>query len=112
MPMSKLCEESCSPLPKGSSPLTENEITLLADQVPFWEVSRDNKLITRSFSFSNYYETIAFANAVAWIAHQQDHHPELRITYNRCHIEYSTHSVGGLSRNDFICACKIDSLTD
>jgi 4a-hydroxytetrahydrobiopterin dehydratase len=109
-PMTDLCNESCTPLAKGSSPLEHNEIVDLRQQVPEWSLEQDNRAIARTFSFANYYETISFANAVAWIAHQQDHHPEMTITYNRCRIEYSTHSVGGLSRNDFICACKIDSL--
>ena len=108
--MTDLCNESCSPLSRGSSSLAQTEIADLCRHVPEWSLEKDNKSIARTFSFANYYETISFANAAAWIAHQQDHHPEMLITYNRCRIEYSTHSVGGLSRNDFICACKTDYL--
>jgi 4a-hydroxytetrahydrobiopterin dehydratase len=53
---------------------------------------------------------MAFVNAVAWIAHEQDHHPDLEVGYSRCRLRYSTHDVGGLSRNDFICAAKVDAL--
>ena len=109
--MSNLVNENCLPLPKGSKPLAEDKIQALLEIIPDWSHDNTNHSISRSFKFSNYYETMAFTNAVAWIAHQQDHHPELKITYNCCHIEYSTHSISGLSRNDFICACKIDSLT-
>jgi 4a-hydroxytetrahydrobiopterin dehydratase len=108
--MTDLCDENCSALPKGSNSLDQTEIADLCRQVPDWSLEKDNNAIARTFSFANYYETISFANAAAWIAHQQDHHPEMIITYNRCRIEYSTHSVGGLSRNDFICACKTDRL--
>lgn len=73
-----------------------------------WQLANDKTLIRRNFKFKNYYETIAFVNVVAMIAHQQDHHPELQVSYNRCSVQYNTHSVGGLSEFDFICAAKID----
>jgi 4a-hydroxytetrahydrobiopterin dehydratase len=86
---------------------TAHYITWLAPQ---WEFTADGKSISRVFSFSNYYETIAFVNLVAAVAHRQDHHPELNVSYNRCRVEYSTHSAGGLTDNDFICAAKIDKM--
>ena len=66
--------------------------------------------ITREFRFKNYYQTIAFVNALAWVAHSEDHHPFLEVHYNRCNVHFSTHSIGGLSENDFICAAKLDML--
>jgi len=66
--------------------------------------------IMRDFSFKNFYETMAFVNAVAYIANRQDHHPDMEVGYNKCTVKYSTHSVGGLSENDFICAAKVNSL--
>jgi len=75
-----------------------------------WSLSEDGRMIQRSFRFKNYYQTIAFVNALAWIAHHQDHHPDLEVGYNRCVVHYSTHSAGGLSENDFICAARIDAL--
>lgn len=66
--------------------------------------------IERELRFANYHETIAFVNAIAWIAHRQDHHPDLRVGYDRCVVRWSTHSVGGLSINDFICAARVDAL--
>lgn len=70
--------------------------------------------VTKTFSFNNYYETLAFVNAIAWVIHAEDHHPELRITYNRCVVKFDTHSVnggkGGISENDFICAAKVDAV--
>lgn len=75
-----------------------------------WNNIDDGKGIQRTFQFKNYYQTIAFVNALAWVAHAQDHHPDLVVSYNRCVVNYSTHSVGGLSENDFICAARIDAL--
>lgn len=74
-----------------------------------WKLSAEGGSIQRIFRFKNYYETMAFVNVVAMIAHQQDHHPEMKVSYNSCVVEYSTHSVGGLSEYDFICAAKIDA---
>jgi 4a-hydroxytetrahydrobiopterin dehydratase len=108
--MDSLLKESCAPLAKDAVALdssTTNELISLLDS---WELGSDNNSIARNFKFNNYYETISFVNSVAWIAHQQDHHPELFITYNQCKVSYSTHSVGGLSRNDFICAARINQL--
>lgn len=73
-----------------------------------WSV--DGVAITKTFSFADYHRTMAFVNAVAWIAHVEDHHPELAVGYGRCTVRWSTHSVGGLSLNDFICAAKVDAL--
>jgi 4a-hydroxytetrahydrobiopterin dehydratase len=69
----------------------------------------DNR-ISRTFSFANYYETMAFVNAVAFIAHREDHHPDLAVGYNRCGVAYSTHDAGGVTVNDCICAAKIERL--
>ena len=76
-----------------------------------WELNTTDKTIQFDFSFKNYYETIAFVNALAWVSHQQDHHPDLEVGYKHCRVRYSTHSVGGLSLKDFICAARIENLT-
>lgn len=83
---------------------------LLAQLDADWSLSDDGKSIERVFPFRNYYHTIAFVNALAWVAHRQDHHPDLNVGYNRCRVTFSTHSAGGLSENDFICAARIDAL--
>lgn len=75
-----------------------------------WSLTGDRSGIQRTFKFGNYYQTIAFVNALAWVAHSEDHHPDLGVSYNRCRVIFSTHSVGGLSENDFICAAHIDAL--
>lgn len=91
------------------SALSAAERAQLLPAVPEWRIE-DERLV-REFRFDNYYATMAFVNAVAWIAHQQDHHPELTVGYNRCTVRYDTHTAKGISLNDFICAAKIDALT-
>ena len=92
-----------------TSLLTGNDIdSHLKEISPEWQLAEDGKSISRVFRFKNYYDTMAFVNVVAMVAHQQDHHPEMTVTYNTCRVEFSTHSVGGLSLNDFICAAKVD----
>src|SRR2546428_9527642 len=83
-------------------------IDALLAEVPGWAF--DGKVIAKSWSFKNYHETMAFVNAVAWVAHREDHHPDMSVGYNRCRVEFSTHSIGGISENDFICAAKIEAL--
>jgi len=66
--------------------------------------------LVKTYRFTNYYETMAFVNATAWISHKEDHHPDLEVGFRECRVRYSTHAIGGLSENDFICAAKVDAL--
>jgi 4a-hydroxytetrahydrobiopterin dehydratase len=93
---------------QGVEPMNEAEIRNHLAQLSGWHLGAG--AIEKTFAFKNYHETIAFVNALAWISHTEDHHPELTVTYNRCVVRYSTHSIGGISRNDFICATKADAL--
>ena len=68
--------------------------------------------IEKTHGFANFHETMAFVNALAWICHAEDHHPDIALNYNRCVVRFNTHSVGGISINDFICAAKVDALLD
>ena len=77
-------------------------------QVPTWH--HTDTAIAKTFKFKNFHETMAFVDALAWIAHREDHHPELEVSYGSCLVRFSTHSVGGLSANDFICAARADAL--
>jgi len=69
-----------------------------------------DQIISKTYSFENYYQTIAFVNAAAWMTHREDHHPDLTVSYNSCRVTYTTHAINGLSANDFICAAKVDAL--
>lgn len=66
--------------------------------------------LEKTYGFGNYHETMAFVNALAWIAHREDHHPDLAVSYNRCTVRFNTHDVGGISVSDFHCAAAADAL--
>jgi 4a-hydroxytetrahydrobiopterin dehydratase len=106
-----LRKQKCAP---QTDALTANELPSYLAAVQDWH--EEGGKIVRRFRFENYYRTLAFVNAAAWVAHTEDHHSEMTVTYNTCAIRYDTHSVngghGGLSINDFICAAKIDALFD
>ena len=84
------------------------EIDAQLAELPGWSLREG--AIERSFAFRDYYDTIAFVNALAWVVHREDHHPELRVGYNRCSVRWSTHSAGGVTENDFISAAKTDAV--
>ena len=111
--MSAVCDLSkghCKPCEGGVPPLTESEVKANLVQLKGWEVV--NGEIVKTYQFKNYYETMAFVNAAAWVSHREDHHPDIEVGYNKCKVRYITHAIGGLSENDFICAAKIDALFD
>jgi 4a-hydroxytetrahydrobiopterin dehydratase len=104
----ELASKRCKPCASGTPPLSNAEADNLMRQLEGWQ--RYDHLINKTYHFKDYYQTIAFVNAVAWLSHSEDHHPGLTVTYNSCQVEYTTHSVHGLSENDFICAAKVDAL--
>ena len=95
---------------ENEPPLNRSQAQTLLSEISGWALNDNATEISRTYKFKNYYETIAFVNALAWIVHREDHHPDLDVGYNRCKIRFSTHSVKGLSENDFICAAKINAL--
>jgi 4a-hydroxytetrahydrobiopterin dehydratase len=94
----------------GIPALTSDEIKKLIPQIKDWQVSHDGKFISRRFTFTDFHHTMAFVNAVAWVSHQENHHPDMEVGYNYCAMKYTTHAVNGLTQNDFICAAKVDEL--
>src|SRR3970040_309397 len=106
--MNDLAQRKCKPCEGGVAPLTEAKIKPMRTGLKGWIVE-DGKL-AKVYPFTNYYQTMAFVNALAWISHREDHHPDLAVGYNKCRVEYWTHAIGGLSENDFICAAKADAL--
>ncbi|HLP81303.1 MAG TPA: 4a-hydroxytetrahydrobiopterin dehydratase [Nitrosomonas sp.] len=103
-----LASKQCQPCEGGVPPLSSGEISALLQQINGWQLH--DKHISKTYTFKNYYQTMAFVNAVAWISHREDHHPDMLAGYSQCVVTYSTHAIGGLSENDFICAAKIDQL--
>ncbi len=104
----KLAKLQCKPCTAATPPLSQDRINILLKQVDGWVQVGD--IISKTFDFNNYHQAMSFVNAVAWVSNQEDHHPELTISYNKCKVEYTTHAINGLSENDFICAAKVDAL--
>jgi len=109
--MSDLITQSCEPCEGGVAPLTRDEaLALISELDEDWTLTEDATEIRRDFHFKGFNRTMGFVNAVAWIANSEAHHPDLEVGWGHCLVRYTTHAIGGLSRNDFICAAKIDAL--
>jgi 4a-hydroxytetrahydrobiopterin dehydratase len=105
--MHPLTQQRCQAL-EGQPAMTADEIARHLAQAPGWSLV--DGAIEKRWQFRDDLQALAFVNAVAWIAHQEDHHPAVQLLYNRCTLRFDTHSVGGISINDFICAAKVDAL--
>lgn len=104
-----LAERRCKPCASGTPPLTPAQAATLLGQVSSaWVLTGEARAISRKFAFRDFYRTMSFVNALAHIANIEDHHPDLEIGYNYCHVTFTTHAVKGLSENDFVCAAKVD----
>ncbi|WP_271272697.1 4a-hydroxytetrahydrobiopterin dehydratase [Aliamphritea hakodatensis] len=104
-------EGHCEPCSATTEALTAQAANRLLDEVlPEWQLDLAGVSIYRDYRFKNYHQTMAFVNAVAFIAHREGHHPDLEVGYNHCLVRYSTHKIGGLSNNDFVCAKLVDGL--
>lgn len=106
----KLAEQTTKPIAKGTIPLSQKEAEELLRNIPLWSLGI--RAIEREFKFKDFREAMEFVNQVAAIANEQDHHPDLFISYNKVQVTLSTHSIGGLSLNDFIVAARIDLAAD
>lgn len=106
-----LAGKKCVPCEGGVAPLGAAEAAALRARLhPDWVIAPDGRSIKRAWKFRDFHRTMSFVNAVAHVANAEDHHPDLQVGYDYCRISYSTHAIGGLSENDFICAAKIDRL--
>ena len=110
--MPKLSDKKCIPCEGGIPALTHDSAEKMLKEIPEWQLNDSATEISREFSFKNYLRTMSFVNAVAWIANKENHHPDMEVGYNRCKVTYSSHAINGLSENDFICAAKINDLTE
>lgn len=105
-----LVKSRCKPCEGGVAPLRGEEARNLLAQLKDWQLRGD--LIDKTYTFKNHYQAVAFVNAVAWISHREDHHPDVTLGYSAVRVAYTTHAIRGLSVNDFICAAKVDALFD
>ena len=106
--MNELASRKCKPCEGGVAPYSEPEAAAMLRQLEGWTI--DGGKLVKVYPFPNYFQTLAFVNALAWISHREDHHPLLSVGYNQCRVEYWTHAIDGLSENDFVCAAKCDAL--
>jgi 4a-hydroxytetrahydrobiopterin dehydratase len=103
--LAALAAQDCRP---GAPLLPRAELAQNLAALSGWKHA--HKALNKSFAFADYYRTMAFVNAIAFVAHRQDHHPDLSVHYNRVEVVYSTHDAGGVTLNDCICAAKVESL--
>ena len=90
--------------------LARTDVDAALPGLPGWDVVEDGKALKKTFRFDDYYRTMAFVNALAFVAHREDHHPDLGVHYDRCVVRFSTHDAGGLTQNDLDCAAKAERL--
>jgi 4a-hydroxytetrahydrobiopterin dehydratase len=93
---------------EGQPAMMSDEIDRHLAQAPGWVLAEG--AIEKRYSFPDFHRTVAFVNALAWVANAEDHHPDLLVSYGQCTVRFNTHAVGGISINDFICAAKVDAL--
>jgi 4a-hydroxytetrahydrobiopterin dehydratase len=105
--MNELAQRRCQSL-EGQAPMGRAEIDTQLALAPGWALV--DGAIQKRYPFADFHRTMAFVNALAWVAHAEDHHPDLQLSYGHCTVRFNTHSVGGISINDFICAAKVDAL--
>lgn len=108
--LAALREQHCIPRRGDADSLGAATIAQWLELLQDWQRDERTHGIRKTFAFADYFHAMAFVNAVASIAHREDHHPEMEVSYNRVSVHYSTHDVGGLSLNDFICAAKVEDL--
>lgn len=105
-----LTDKKCVPCEGGTPPLARERIDELLRETPAWSVNAEYKEISRVFKFKDFKEAMVFVNRVAEIAEAEGHHPDITINWNKVPLVLSTHSIGGLSENDFIVAAKVNQL--
>jgi len=109
----RLSSKKCKPCEGGMPPLDAGSASQLLQALHSdWTISDDGKWVSRRFEFERFTRTMGFVNAVAWVAESEDHHPDMEVSYRYCVVKWTTHAIDGLSENDFICAAKIDRLSE
>ncbi|HET6433555.1 4a-hydroxytetrahydrobiopterin dehydratase [Dyella sp.] len=106
----ELARQHCVPRKGSEHALTRAQVDDLLAALPGWTLRADGKAIAKDFRFEDFHRTLGFINAVGFMANHQDHHPDLEAGYGHCQVLWSTHDVGGLSLNDFICAARVEAL--
>ena len=107
--MGDLSKKDCVPCEDEAFPaLTKEQATDFMEHVPLWSINADSTEIHRVYRFKDFKEALAFVNKVGDIAEEQGHHPDIKLGWGKVELSLSTHSIGGLSENDFVLAAKVD----
>ncbi|WNL44509.1 4a-hydroxytetrahydrobiopterin dehydratase [Dyella sp. BiH032] len=110
MSQAELASQHCTPRRGKEHALDRAQVDAMLADLPGWQLADGGKAIVKDFKFSDFHHTLGFINAVGFMANQEDHHPDLEAGYGHCQVLWSTHDVGGLSLNDFICAARVEAL--
>ncbi|WP_458068309.1 4a-hydroxytetrahydrobiopterin dehydratase [Rhodanobacter sp. BL-MT-08] len=110
MTANDLSTQHCQPLKGKEHTLDAAKVATLLKQLPGWKLSDNKQAIIKDFKFEDFHRTLGFINAVGFMANHEDHHPDIEAGYGHCRLLWSTHDVGGLSLNDFICAARVEQL--
>lgn len=108
--MTELATANCVPCEGGTPPLPPAEVARLLAEIPDWTLAGDGQTIHRRFDFKGFAKPVEMANLAAWLGNKQGHHPDIRFGWGYCDVHFTTHAAGGLTRNDFICAARLDAL--
>lgn len=107
--MNDLLSKKCEACEGGVDALNPSQISELLNQIDSWSVI-DNHHLSKEFEFPNFVLALAFVNDVGTVAEEEGHHPNIFLTWGKVGIEIWTHSINGLTENDFILAAKVDEL--
>lgn len=110
MTFEELAAAHCEPRQGAKDAIAGAISDSLLQELPGWETLDDGKAIAKDFKFRDFHHTLGFINAVGFMANHEDHHPDIEAGYGHCRVLWSTHDVGGLSLNDFICAARVEAL--
>lgn len=108
--MNPLINKQCRIYSEDESPLNLSDVEVLRQHTPQWQYCATDNELCRTYTFKDFHQVMAFLNKVAEVIHSQDHHPDIELSYKRCKLGFSTHSVNGITENDFICASLIDAI--
>jgi len=110
MLIDELQKAHCKPLKGPENRIDAEQIGQYLTALPGWQVGPDRSDIRKLFRFADFVHALAFVNALGWVAERENHHPDVELGWGRCLVKFSTHDVGGLSMNDFICAAKVQAI--
>jgi 4a-hydroxytetrahydrobiopterin dehydratase len=105
-----LADQKIEAISGDTKPLSVEEAKRMSADLPDWQLDEDGDELKQKFSFENFRQAMTFVNRIADLAEENDHHPDIEISYNTVELEFTTHKIEGLSKNDFIMAAKVSKL--